>query len=180
MIVNFKTFQTELGWFAATYTNSPFQLLKIYLPLKTRKDIILSINKDLKAEENYHSNIETIVNNVLNFLQGQAMVKIPWSWLYLSSLTKLQVKTLEQTTKIPYGTVCTYKELAQKINNPKASRFVGSCMAKNPFPIIIPCHRVVRSDGNIGQFRGGTALKKKILKLEGVETVQNKILSISI
>jgi methylated-DNA-[protein]-cysteine S-methyltransferase len=73
-----------------------------------------------------------------------------------------------EVAKIPYGTVKTYKEIAKSINS-RAYRAVGTAIGKNPFPIVIPCHRVIRSDGKIGGFRGGTQMKVEILKKEGIK-----------
>lgn len=71
----------------------------------------------------------------------------------------------EALLKIPYGEVLTYKQLATKINRPKAYRAVGNANAKNKIPIIIPCHRVVASNG-IGGYSGGLWRKNRLLKLE--------------
>ena len=73
---------------------------------------------------------------------------------------------LKAATKIPYGEVRSYGWLAQHLGNPRAARAVGNALARNPIPIIIPCHRVVRSNGNLGGYALGTALKKQLLKLE--------------
>jgi methylated-DNA-[protein]-cysteine S-methyltransferase len=67
---------------------------------------------------------------------------------------------------IPYGETASYGQVARLSNLPRAARFVGTTMAKNPYPVFIPCHRVIRSDGSIGKFGGGSALKKKMLSLE--------------
>lgn len=71
----------------------------------------------------------------------------------------------EALLKIPYGEVLTYKQLATKINRPKAYRAIGNANAKNKIPIIIPCHRVVASNG-IGGYSGGLWRKNRLLKLE--------------
>jgi len=70
--------------------------------------------------------------------------------------------------KIPYGSTVSYSELAAKAGSKGAARAVGTAMSKNRFPLIIPCHRVIRSDGSVGKFTsdGGTTLKRKMLSLE--------------
>ena len=70
--------------------------------------------------------------------------------------------------KIPPGKVSTYGDLAKAIGNPSASRVIGSILAKNPNPVIVPCHRVVMSDGKLGGYAYGTARKKELLEKEGV------------
>ena len=83
--------------------------------------------------------------------------------------TKFQIKVWKAISKIPRGQVRTYKELAKLIKKPKAARAVANACGKNPYPIKIPCHRVIRSDGSLGGYsgRGGVITKKDILKKEG-------------
>lgn len=69
-------------------------------------------------------------------------------------------------TDIPYGATTTYAQLADAAANPKAVRAVGSACACNPVPIIVPCHRVLRSDGSLGGYRGGVEAKRFLLELE--------------
>lgn len=88
----------------------------------------------------------------------------------LSGLTEFQQEVLTEVRKIPYGQTVTYAELACRIGKDGAARAVGSALAKNPYPIIIPCHRVVSSSG-IGSFCGETCgdkveLKKRMLEME--------------
>ena len=83
--------------------------------------------------------------------------------------TDFQLKVWKEIKKIPKGSTLTYKELAKKINKPKAYRAVANACGKNPYAPKVPCHRVVRSDGSLGGFsaHGGIKLKKKLLKMEG-------------
>jgi len=74
---------------------------------------------------------------------------------------------LERCARIPYGTVTTYKDLAAEAGSPRASRAVGSAMATNPVPIVVPCHRVLRTGGHLGGYGGGLDRKQWLLKLEG-------------
>lgn len=88
----------------------------------------------------------------------------------LRSVTGFQRSVLEVAAQIPYGQVRPYGWLASEIGNPGAVRAVGSTMAKNPVPLIIPCHRVVRSDGRIGNYSlGGPHNKTELLGHEGVD-----------
>lgn len=68
--------------------------------------------------------------------------------------------------EIPYGSTCTYREIAERIGSPGAVRAVGTACGRNPLPIFIPCHRVVRTDGGLGGYRGGDRLKHALLGLE--------------
>jgi len=80
-----------------------------------------------------------------------------------------QRRVLRETVRIPRGRVTSYGELATAIHAPGAARAVGTALARNPFPLLIPCHRVVRAGGAIGRFGGGGEMKKALLRLEGVE-----------
>ncbi len=71
---------------------------------------------------------------------------------------------------VPYGRTVSYLELATIVGNPKASRAVGTAMATNPIPIVVPCHRVLRTGGNLGGYGGGLETKVKLLALESGET----------
>ncbi len=89
--------------------------------------------------------------------------------LDLSQLTPFQLSVLQAACRIPPGTVWTYGQVAQAIDKPRASRAVGQALGRNPVPIVIPCHRVVASDGSLGGYSGGGGLdsKRLLLHLEG-------------
>ena len=76
--------------------------------------------------------------------------------------TEFQIEVWKELSKIPKGEVRTYKQIAKSIGKPKSSRAVANACAKNPYPIVIPCHRVIRSDGTVGGYsgQGGVKLKK--------------------
>jgi len=84
------------------------------------------------------------------------------------NLSPFYQKTLMEVSKIPFGTTVSYRDIAVRAGNPKAVRAAGSANAKNPVPIIIPCHRVLRSDGTLGGYGGGLDLKKRLLLHEGL------------
>lgn len=83
--------------------------------------------------------------------------------------TVFQRKVWQALSEIPFGRTVSYGDIAQKIGNLNAVRAVGSANGKNPFCVIIPCHRVIFSDGTLGGYSGGLAIKRKLLKLEGVQ-----------
>lgn len=81
--------------------------------------------------------------------------------------TKFQLSVWEQLKNIPYGQVITYGDIAKAIGNPKASRAVGNAVGANPLPIIVPCHRVIASNG-IGGFSCGLDIKKQLMAVEEI------------
>lgn len=80
--------------------------------------------------------------------------------------TDFQLQVYEELQRIPYGTTISYAELADRIGKPKAVRAVGAANGQNPIPLVIPCHRVIGSDGSLTGFGGGLPIKKALLKLE--------------
>ena len=93
---------------------------------------------------------------------------VPWSFALDIRVSDFQGRVMEIVRKIPAGNVMSYSGVAALAGNPSASRAVGQAMSSNPIPIIIPCHRVVRSDGRLGGFSGGTPLKRALLAHEGI------------
>jgi methylated-DNA-[protein]-cysteine S-methyltransferase len=91
--------------------------------------------------------------------------KVPWDLLDLSGLTGFQREVLSFVASIPLGETLTYGQVAERLGRPTAARAVGQALGKNPFPLIIPCHRVVGSVG-LGGYSLGIDLKRKLLDIE--------------
>ena len=86
--------------------------------------------------------------------------------------TEFQVQAWRALCRIPFGKTISYGQQAANIKKPKAFRAVGSANGKNPIPIIVPCHRVVSSDGSLGGYSLGLKMKKQLLALEGVSEAE--------
>ena len=86
--------------------------------------------------------------------------------------TEFQVQAWRALCRIPFGKTISYGQQAANIKKPKAFRAVGSANGKNPIPIIVPCHRVVASDGSLGGYSLGLRMKKQLLALEGVSEAE--------
>lgn len=80
--------------------------------------------------------------------------------------TEFEIKVWHALNEIPYGETKTYKWIAEKIGKPSAVRAVGQALSKNPIPVVIPCHRVIESDGSIGGYSAGVNIKKRLLEME--------------
>jgi len=93
----------------------------------------------------------------------------------MRQMSEFQARVLKLVAMVPKGKVTTYKELARALGRPRAYRAVANALARNPFPVKIPCHRVVRSNGEIGGYRLGPRLKVKLLAKEGVEVISKTI-----
>ncbi|GAA2922625.1 methylated-DNA--[protein]-cysteine S-methyltransferase [Streptomyces mexicanus] len=92
--------------------------------------------------------------------------ELPLDWSLISGFNRQVLREL--ASGVPYGTVVGYGDLARRVGQPGAAQAVGVAMAANPLPVVVPCHRVVESDGGIGGFGGGLETKRALLALEGV------------
>jgi len=159
-IIHHFIFQTKFGYSAIFYKKSPFLLTRIVLPKTNNKN----------KQQNYKPHQKAIIISklIIDYFNGTPvhMLSPSWEWLDAGGLTELQKSVYSATAKIPYGKLSSYKEIAEVINRPNAYRFVGTTLARNPFPILIPCHRVIRSNNTIGLFAGGKILKIKMIELE--------------
>ncbi|MDX3247956.1 methylated-DNA--[protein]-cysteine S-methyltransferase [Streptomyces sp. ME18-1-4] len=92
--------------------------------------------------------------------------ELPLDWSLISGFNQQVLREL--ASGVPYGAVVGYGDLAKRVGQPRAAQAVGVAMGSNPLPVVVPCHRVVESDGGIGGFGGGLETKRKLLALEGV------------
>lgn len=116
-----------------------------------------------------------IEESVKRYFDGERVdfnfpLDLPYSTAFQRSVYKI-------TKTIPYGEVKSYKWVAKKMGLPDASRAVGGALSRNPIPLLIPCHRVVREDGGMGGFtaHGGIDLKTKMLKMERAFVIPNEM-----
>jgi methylated-DNA-[protein]-cysteine S-methyltransferase len=119
------------------------------------------------ASSGSHPLIDPVIDQLSRYLSGEA-VEFSLGRLDLSLCGAFQQKVLQADFQIPRGKVTPYSGLACRLSAPRAARAVGTALACNPFPLIIPCHRVIRSDGTLGGFGGGLKMKKALLEMEGV------------
>jgi methylated-DNA-[protein]-cysteine S-methyltransferase len=89
--------------------------------------------------------------------------------------TEFQKQVWKTLTNIPYGKTWSYSDIAKKVNSPKAVRAVGAANGRNPIPIILPCHRVIGSNGSLTGFAGGLAMKQWLLEHEGIGQASFKL-----
>ena len=162
----FTTFKTNFGWIGLERSTNYITLITFPLSSDSAcENSILSMSKNSKRSDLHFSNIK---EKISLYLSGK---EVDFSSIHLdySAHTPFSKKTLEACRKIPSGETRSYKWLAKNAGFPLAYRAVGQIMAKNKFPIVIPCHRIVGSNGNLTGFRGKThdiAMKMKFLALE--------------
>jgi methylated-DNA-[protein]-cysteine S-methyltransferase len=100
---------------------------------------------------------------ILKYLEGKSQ-SLDFPVIHLNS--PFRQKVLEAERNIPYGETRSYGEVAKMVNNPRASRAVGSANAENPLPLYFPCHRIISCNGGLGGYGGGLGVKKYLLDLE--------------
>jgi len=111
--------------------------------------------------------INTVADRIAAFLAGDD-IRFPLDTVQLDICSPFQQKVLRAEHGIPRGSVSTYQRIAGHVGNVRGARAVGTALAGNPFPIIIPCHRAIRSDKTLGGYQGGLEMKRALLEMEGV------------
>mmetsp|Transcript_23710 Transcript_23710/g.11422 ORF Transcript_23710/g.11422 Transcript_23710/m.11422 type:complete len:171 (-) Transcript_23710:1033-1545(-) len=155
----YSIISTPFGCSAIIFTKSPFVLRKVLLPCKSKDDLC-----NIGIADDYYK-AQIISKLIKDYFLGIS-IKVPWELLDFDRMTLFERTVLYATADIQFGQVQTYKDIAEAVGSPKAYRAVGNSLAKNPFPIIIPCHRIIKSNGSIGNFVGGTDMKGKMIALE--------------
>ncbi|MGY5876118.1 MAG: methylated-DNA--[protein]-cysteine S-methyltransferase [Candidatus Thorarchaeota archaeon] len=140
--------------------------VEILLPRKKGENIakIKELFPDAKPGES--PEMTELSDLILEFFEGTA-VEIPMAYVDTSICYPFQLQVLHTERTIPRGKTASYSWVAKQIGT-RAFRAVGSALARNPFPIVVPCHRAVRSDRTLGGFQGGLGMKRRILEMEGV------------
>lgn len=161
--LNYAIFTTEMGWVGIL--SSARGLVRVTLPQssaeKTRQRLLLKTSYALESPQQF----QDLTERFRLYFHGQ---RVTFSDpLDLSTATAFQRQVWEVTRLIPYHETRSYAWVAQQMGKPKAVRAVGQALGRNPLPIIIPCHRVLASDGKLGGFSGGLGIKKRLLKMEG-------------
>lgn len=161
----YSIFKTRWGWFGLLGCEKG--LLRTCLPVAFKEAVerrLLSGIKDAVLAKNAYRDVE---KQILSYYKGchTDFKDVP---LCLEGLTDFQQQVLTTLRKVKYGHTISYGNLARRVKNSKASRAIGTVMARNPLPLIIPCHRVIKSDGSLGYFSaaGGIDTKKRMLDLE--------------
>ncbi|EST22630.1 methylated-DNA--protein-cysteine methyltransferase [Streptomyces roseochromogenus subsp. oscitans DS 12.976] len=107
------------------------------------------------------------IRQLLAYFAGERHdFELPLDWSLISGFNRQVLREL--AAGVPYGTVVGYGDLAGRVGQPGGAQAVGAAMGANPLPVVVPCHRVVESDGGIGGFGGGLETKRRLLALEGV------------
>ena len=146
---------------------------RVFLPSEktSAKDIAQRTFVDLRSEA--CPAIRELGERIQGFLSGEA-VDFKLDTVALENCSLFQKRVVLAQHNIPSGWISTYKRIAKYLGTPNGARAVGNALAHNPFPIIIPCHRTIKANGEPGGFQGGKEMKQALLQLEGVELSQTE------
>jgi len=114
------------------------------------------------------SEIDVIADDIETFLGGED-IQFSFEIVRMDLCSEFQQEVLRAEHGIPRGAVSTYQRIARHGGRPRGARAVGNALAMNPFPIIIPCHRAIRTDLTIGGYQGGIQMKRTLLQMEGID-----------
>jgi len=162
LTIKFAIVSTKFGWVGLGGSEAGLVLLT--LPKSSRKAALSEVNEFAADAVEDTSAFGDLPYRLQRYFYGEK-VSFPDS-LDLSGATDFQKAVWNATRSIPCGETRTYAWVAQQIGSSQACRAVGGALARNPFPIIVPCHRVIASNGKLGGFSGGLAMKRRLLELE--------------
>ena len=165
-VIKYTIFETKWGYFGlASIENA---LIRTVLPLASREKAKNRLLKNISTTDYDRHLFSRLQKQIIAYFEGNHVnfnTNIP---LMLAGFSKFGASILTACRDITFGQTISYRQLACKAGHPDAARAAGSVIAQNPIPLIIPCHRVLRSDGSMGGFSapGGVTLKKRLLTLE--------------
>lgn len=126
----------------------------------------LPIDRLNQVDPEVQQTLQRTAAELEEYFGGQrARFDVPLDW---GGMPPFRRAVLEATASVPFGHVDTYAGIARRIGKPKATRAVGNALGRNPIPLIVPCHRVIRSDASLGGYTGGLGIKERLLHLEGI------------
>lgn len=143
---------------------SPIGELFFYADDQHLVALLYSKSKSMVATEKTNLLIETTIGQLEEYFKGERKsFEIPMKPIG----TEFQLKTWKQLAKIPYGKTISYKQQAERMGSAKSVRAVGTANGRNPISIIVPCHRVIGTNGTLTGYAGGLTIKEQLLKIEG-------------
>ncbi len=160
--LSYTIFDTDMGWVGIF--GSAKGLLGITLPQRSTQEVCQLLGDSVNRATYSLRLFDDLMERLKVYFSGHRTT-FP-DKLDLSRATHFQREVWEITRRIPYGETRSYAWVAEQIKKPRAARAVGQALGKNPLPIIVPCHRVIASDGKLGGFGGGIEMKRYLLLLE--------------
>lgn len=154
----YDTFESPIGLLYLVFSGKSLTGISLKKPSQTALKKGGAPKSFIKELEDFFRGADKGFSQRIEFLKGTDFEKKIWSCL----------------KDIPFGETRTYKWIAEKIGHPSATRAVGRALSKNPVPIVLPCHRIIESDGSIGGYSSGINIKRRLLELEYYSEVNKK------
>ncbi len=175
----YATFSSPFDSFTIVWhrTGSELKIQHIYLsdPKLNSEAKTLESFKQIKLESS--SSITSLGEKIQRFLKGEN-VQFDLELLDFNRCLEIQKRVLLAEYRIPRGYISTYKRIANHIGINNGARVVGNALAKNPFPIVIPCHRAIKTNREVGGYQGGINMKRVLLEMEGIEfSIKGKVIT---
>jgi methylated-DNA-[protein]-cysteine S-methyltransferase len=154
--------QTKGGWIGLLFSSRGLQALEY--PRPSVEEALANLRERWPEAPFEESAAEELKEQLRRYYAGEPVTFA--AKLDLEGYTPFERKVWAATSRIPYGQTRPYSWVAKKAGSPRAYRAVGAALAKNPIPIVIPCHRVLRKDGSLGGYGGGLEMKCRLLEME--------------
>jgi len=158
----YTVFQTNQGWMGILASKAG--ILAATLPQTTRQMAFDLLGEKVKQADFSPDALNSLTQRFQDYYSGKKTA-FPDA-LDFSGATEFQKQVWQAAQLIPHGETRSYGWIAKQIGNPRSARAVGQALGKNPFLIVVPCHRVIAGDGTLGGFGCGLPAKQKLLKLE--------------
>jgi len=167
--ISFASFDTSLGWMGIV--GSPNGIKRVILPKKSKEEILCQVmSYGWFTEEQSPATFGDLPHRLRQYLEGEP-VDFP-DKLDLAGATYFQQDVWRLVRNVPYGETRSYGWVASCLGLPRAARAVGQALGRNPLPVIVPCHRVIKSDGGLGGFGGGVKIKELLLRFEKAASIR--------
>jgi methylated-DNA-[protein]-cysteine S-methyltransferase len=164
-VLRYVTFDSEIGPFVVAATDRGLRLVSFGDWVDVRKELAGELRGQRAIAVEDRIRLRRVVDELRDYLRGNRKT-FDFS-VDLVGTTEFNREVLECVRGIPYGILRSYKWVAEQIGHPRATRPVGQALSRNPLPIIIPCHRVVNSDGSLGGYSGGGPdMKRRLIAVE--------------
>ena len=161
--LSYAIFDTAAGWMSVL--GSPAGLLRTTLPQSSADDARQALGASITRADESPRHFQDLIERFQTYFRGQK-IAFP-DRLDFGKATSFQRRVWEAARLISYGETRSYGWIAVQIKNPGAARAVGQALGRNPLPVIVPCHRVLSGNGELGGFTGGLEVKKRLLTQEG-------------
>jgi methylated-DNA-[protein]-cysteine S-methyltransferase len=165
--VAFERHETPLGTIVVAAT--PEGLVRVALPSEDEQAVLQELADRISPRvlRASRASLRQTRDELDEYFEGHRQTfDVPLDWRLTRGFRR---EVLRATARIPFGETASYRDVATRAGSAGAVRAAGTALAVNPLPIVVPCHRVVRSDGALGSYRGGAAAKATLLRLEGAQ-----------